>query len=180
MVVQRGYERLVLFVDGERRGDVLSHNGQSWGRLPLTEVYKDSDQEVTGTTLTDDVDLTVNLQANSRYWFRLSLFLTNDGATEGAKFALSGTVGITTLKAQISLYDDTLNSLAAFARVTALASAVGGGASVGDNYASIEGAIETSTPGTFLLQFAQNAAGASLGVHCQVGSSMVVRKLRLA
>ena len=67
--------------------------------------------------------------------------------------------------------------MAAFARISSLASSVGVGISLGDNFASIEGVIKTSTAGIFLLRFAQNATGASAGVTLQENSSLVIRKL---
>lgn len=147
------------------------------GGLLLT-AYKDTDQEVTGTTLTADTELAVTLATNGKYQFRLALFFLNDGATEGVKVSLNGTAVVTDVKAQVSIYDDTLNSLVAFGRITSLGGAgIGAGLSSGSNYATIEGAIEITTAGTLLLEFAQNAAGASAGVHCEVGSSMTVTKL---
>jgi hypothetical protein len=144
----------------------------------ILTAYKDSDQEVTDTTLAGDSELTVTLALNGKYQFELKLFFLNDGAAEGIKVGLGGTATVTDVKAQVSIYDDTLNSLVAFGRITALGGAgIGAGVSSGSNFTKIEGAIEITTAGTFLLQFAQNATGASAGVHCEVGSSMVVTKL---
>ena len=145
--------------------------------LSLLRDYKDADQEVTDTTLVSDSELSVSLAATASYHFRAVLFFLNDGAAEGYKCALSGTVGVGDLKAQISIYDDTTNSLAAFARVTALGSSVGAGISSGSNFAVIEGTIETTTAGTFLIQFAQNAAGVNAGVHHEIGCGWVVTRL---
>ena len=78
--------------------------------------------------------------------------------------------------AQIAIYDDTTNAIVAFGRVTALASAVGAGISAGSNYAEIKGSILTTVPGTLLVQFAQNAAGAAAGVHLEVGSTFRIVK----
>lgn len=139
--------------------------------------YKDADQEVTDTTLTSDSELNVVLAATSAYQFRAAIFFLNDGAAEGYKCALSGTVGVADLKAQISIYDDTTNSLAAFARITSLGSSVGAGISSGANFAVIDGTIETSTAGTFIVQFAQNAAGVAAGVHHEIGCSLSMVKL---
>lgn len=140
-------------------------------------IRKTADEIVTDTTIQDDNHLTVSLDASSAYYFHFVLFFTNAGAGEGVKFDINGTVGVSSVKAQVSIYDDTLNTLAAFARVEALATSVGAGISSGDNFASIEGTIETSTAGTFLLRFAQNATGASAGVTLEENSSMTLRKL---
>lgn len=144
---------------------------------PVSGVRSSSDQEVTDTTLTDSTQLTLTLDASSEYEFSMYIFFLNDGATEGFKAALSGTVGVSAIIAQISIYDDNLNSLVGFARVTATGSSVGAGLSSGSNYAEIKGSILTTTTGTFLVQFAQNATGASAGVHIEVGSTFRVVKV---
>ena len=138
--------------------------------------YKDADQEVTNTSLTADTELTVNLAASTKYQFSIDIFFLNDGAAEGYQVALSGTVGIQDLKAQASIYDDTLNTLVGFARITAIDTGVGAGLSVGSNFARVMGSIETTTAGTFLVKFAQNAAGAAAGVHHEIGCSMMAVK----
>ena len=185
------------------KGDVLVHNGTDsirlavgpngtiveadstqtagikWGSAALKGLtaYKNSDESVTSSiTLQDDDALTVSLAASTTYHCRLVLFTTNAGAAEGLQLALGGTVGVGNLNAQIAIYDDTLNTLVAFARVTALAAGVGAGLSSGSNFAVIEGTIETSTAGTLLLSWAQNVSGAS-ATTVQRGSSLVVVKL---
>ncbi len=140
-------------------------------------IRKTADESVTDATIQADNELTVNLEGTSSYWFFFTLFFTNGGVGEGFKCDLSGTVGVSTLKAQVFIYDDALNSLAAFARVTALNSAVGSGISMGDNFARILGVIEVSTPGTFLVRWAQNVTGAGAGVTVQEDSSLILRKL---
>jgi len=139
--------------------------------------YKDADQENTGTVLATDSELSVTLAATSKYQIEANLFILNDGATEGYKVAVTGTVGIQDLKAQIEIYDDTLNTIVGFARVTAIDTAVGAGLSSGSNYAAIRATIETTTAGTFAISFAQNAAGASAGVHHEIGCSLQVVKV---
>ena len=141
------------------------------------EAYKDSDQEITNTTLADDSELSLILGTGSKYGFEFRLFVLNDGVAEGYKVALGGSVGFSDLKAQILIYDDTLNALAAFARITATGTSVGGGLGIGNNYAEVKGSIRTTTSGTFVLQFAQNAVGASAGVHNEIGSTLVVTQL---
>lgn len=128
----------------------------------LISGYKTADESViSSTTLQNDDHLTVSLAASAKYWFKFWIFTNNAGALGGFKAALGGTVGVTSLKAQIEITDDTTNATAALARVTALSSAVGAGLGSGDNFTTIEGTIETSTAGTFLLQWAQNTSEAS-------------------
>ena len=141
------------------------------------EAYKDADQEITSTTLADDSELSLMLGTGSKYGFEFRLFVLNDGVAEGYKVALGGSVGFSDLKAQVLIYDDTLNALAAFARLTATGTSVGGGLGIGNNYAEVKGSIRTTSSGTFVLQFAQNAAGASAGVHNEIGSILVVTQL---
>src|SRR3989304_475443 len=142
-----------------------------------TDIRKTADETITDTTLQDDDHLTISLAATSAYPFRYFLFLTNGGAAEGFPADLSGTVGVSSLKAQVQIWDDTLNTLVACARVTALSASVGAGLSSGSNFTIIDGTIETTTGGTFLIRWAQNATGASAGVTVEEQSSLIVRKL---
>lgn len=140
-------------------------------------VYKSADESVSNTTLQSDDALTVNLLASTIYRYTFRLFENSAGAAEGLKLALSGTVGVTSMKAQISIYDDTTNALAAFARVIALNSSVGAGLSMGDNRAIVEGTIETSTAGTLVLSWAQNGGAGANPTTIQRGSNLVVEAL---
>ena len=142
------------------------------------KAYKTSDQTVTNsTTPTNDSELTVSVEASTTYSFRLKIFNTTASVTSGIKVELSGTCTVTSMKAQIYIYDDTTNSLAAFSRVTALDSPVGAGLGAGDNYVIIEGAVEINTAGTFLLQFSQNTADAVNGITVQRGSVIELFKV---
>lgn len=142
-----------------------------------TSAYKDADESLnTSITLQDDNELSVSLLASSKYTFKLLVFVNNVNAAEGFKAALGGTVGVTSLKAQITLYDDTTDLIAASGRVTALASAVGAAWSVGNNWAVVEGSIETSTAGTLLLSWAQQVSGGN-NTTVQRGSWMQVAKV---
>lgn len=153
------------------------HFDEANGGTLLLTAYKDTDQEVTNTTLTADSELSVTLLANGKYQFEIKLFILNDGAGEGVKVSLNGGAAATDVKGQVFIWDDTLNTFTG-ARITSLGGAgVGAGMSSGSNFVRIEGAIEVTTPGTFYLEFAQNATGASAGVHCEVGSSMLVTRL---
>lgn len=140
----------------------------------LVSIRAAADSEETTTALKSHTELTATLPASTAVYFRFVLKCLNDGAAEGVKAAVSGTVGISDLKAQIYIYDDTLNTLAGFGQVTAIDTTVGAGLSSGVNEVVIEGSILTTTAGTFFLKFAQNAAGAALGVHIQPGSTMLL------
>lgn len=138
-------------------------------------IYQSTDEEVTTTTLTSSSNLSVTLTKARKYKFKVVVFSLNDGATEGIKLSLAGTATATSIKGQVYIYDDTLNTLVALARITSLGGAgVGAGLSAGAGFSVIEGTIDVANGGTFLLQFAQNAAGASAGVHVEVNSSIEV------
>lgn len=152
-------------------------NGAGTITLASTNLFAEqsSDEEVTTTTLASSANLTVTLAASTTYEIHAVLFHLNDGASEGFKVALSGTVGVSRLKAQISIMDDTTNALGTTARVTALDSAVGLTALTGSNYTTIDGSITTSTSGTLVIQFAQNATGTNQGVHLETASTLAAR-----
>ena len=142
----------------------------------ILTAYADADQEVTDTTLVSSTELTVTVAASTRYGFRAIIFALNDGAAEGIKLTMAGTATAFSMRAQVYIYDDALNTLAGFGRTTTLGTAVGAGLSSGSNYCLIEGGIQTTAAGTFLVQFAQNATGANAGVHLEVDSNMIVWK----
>jgi hypothetical protein len=124
--------------------------------------HKTADESInSSTSLQADDHLSVNLTASKNYNFRFLLHLNNDGAAAGIKLALSGTAGITSMKAQVRIYDDTTNALVGFDRITAFNSGVTAALSAGAAHAIIEGTIEVSTAGTFLLHWAQNSSDAS-------------------
>lgn len=139
--------------------------------------YKSSDESVSNTTLQDDDALTLSLAASSIYKYKLFIFVAAAGTAEGFKAALSGTVGVTSMKAEITLFDDVSNTMVALDRVTALNSSVGGGLSIGTAFCTIEGTIETSTAGTLLLSWAQSSGIGLAATTVQRGSSMIVEKI---
>lgn len=137
--------------------------------------HKPSDESRnTTTTLATDTDLSLTLAASSIYLFRIVGFIACAGATEGFKAAVGGTVGVTSLKGQVKIYDDSLAApLVSFRRIEALDTSVEAAAlPIGDHYFEIEGAIETSTAGTFFLSWAQETSGAN-NTTVERNSSMV-------
>lgn len=140
-------------------------------------IRKAADETVTNsTTHQADDELTVNLAASSSYHFEIHGHWTTAGATAGITLQLDGTVGVGSLKADITIYDHTLNTMSALARVTAFNSAVGVNGT-GDNSFLIKGTIETTTAGTFFLEWAQNTADAVNGTLVQENSMLMLRKL---
>lgn len=135
--------------------------------------YKSSDEAISSTTLQDDDALVVTLAASTTYRFRFFIFINAVGSLEGFKAALGGTAGVTSLKAEIQLVDDVSNTVVAMDRVTAFASSVGAGLSLGSSYCIIDGTIETSTAGTFLLSWAQNGGAGLSSTSVQRNSYMI-------
>lgn len=145
-------------------------------RLGL-DAYKTADEDVLdSTTPQNDNQLTESLLASSTYKFEIEGFYTTASANAGIKVELSGTVGVTSLKANVHLYDDANDNFDVVARVTALDSPAGTD-ETGDNHFTITGTIETSTAGTFLLQWAQNTADAVNATTVQRNSSMILTRL---
>lgn len=142
------------------------------------KALKPSDESVTSSTLQDDDDLSVTLAASSSYAFEFLIFGTLVGATEGIKFAVGGTAGVSALKAQIELWDDTTGLLVKSGRVTAFDSTIGSTILAADNiFGRIHGTITTTgSGGTFKLRWAQNADGGD-NTTVQAGSLLEVRKL---
>ena len=164
-------------------GQALTSNGagalptfQAVTAGPLT-VYKTADQEVTSTTLTNDNALTLTLAASTNYLVKAVLFTLNDGASEGFKVAVTGTVGVTSMKMHVTIYNDQTPGIATVGRITAIDTAVGATSLTSTNCVVIEGNIQASTGGTFLLSWAQNATGLSSGVHVQPDSSLQAQKV---
>jgi hypothetical protein len=133
--------------------------------------HKDADESVTNsTTLQSDDHLTVTVGASKVYHFRAVLFVTSSSSTAGFKVALGGTATVTSVKAEVKIYDDTTSTIAAVSRVTALGSSVGVVLTAGNNHVEIEGAVEISAAGTFLIQWAQQVADAVNAVTVQRNS----------
>ena len=145
--------------------------------IELIKAYKSADtSRDTTTSPTADAHLTTTLAASSNYAFRFVLFSNNVAAVEGFQCQLDGTVGLSSMKAQVTIFDDSTNAIAAFARITAFNSAVGAVLSLGSNHTIIEGSLESSTAGTLSLEWAQQVSGGN-ATTLQRGSYLVVTKL---
>ena len=140
-------------------------------------IRKTADKPITNSTVPEaDNHLTVTLDASSAYEFEITGFWTTAGATAGIKVQLDGTVGVSSLKADVILFDYTTNAMSALDRITAFNAAVGSGLT-GDNSFMIRGTIVTSTSGTFFLEWAQNAADLVNATTLQANSSLILEKL---
>lgn len=143
----------------------------------MLKAYKTADENVaSSTTVQADDHLTLTLAASTKYHFRFFIFTNNAGAAEGFRCTVNGTVTVNSFKAQITIFDDTLNSMAALTRITTLGTEVAAGLGAGDNFTTIDGTIETNASGTFELRWAQNVSGAD-NTTVQRGSSLVVTKV---
>jgi hypothetical protein len=161
-------------------GDVQISGGLSVGGVQLrtgVSAYKTADESVTSsTTRQNDDHLTLTLGPSARYAFKFSLFLTNAGGTAGIRLAIGGTVTFANLKAQVSVWDDVTNSLVTFSRITAFDTDQTASLSAGSGFAVIEGTIETSAAGTFLLKWAQTVSDAS-ATTIERGSSLWLTRI---
>ena len=88
---------------------------------------------------------------------------------------LDGTVGVSSLKADVIHYDHAADT-SVIARITAFNSSVGV-AGTGDNSFVIKGCIETTTAGTFFLEWAQNTTDAGNATTLQENSTFILHKL---
>lgn len=132
----------------------------------------------TTTTLTNDTDLTFYVYSGYSYEVKARIFANNVGALAGIKVGLGGTAIVTSLLAQVKIYDDVLNTLVGFARITTLGGAgVGAGLSTGLSYIEIDGVVTITTTGTLTFQWAQNVSNGS-NTTVQTNSSLYVRTIR--
>ena len=143
-------------------------------QLTGLDIRKTADESVANNTPQDDNHLLTDLPASSSYQFIFYGFATSP-ATAGILLQLDGTVGISTLKANINIYDST-GALVAFGRKTAFNSSTGVDFT-GDAYFTITGVIEVSTAGTFRLEWAQNTTDAGNATVLQEDSYLTLRRL---
>lgn len=156
-------------------GLVMWHPESAAGAMFGLFAYKAADESVNSNALQDDDHLVVNLAANSKYYFRFYVPWTTASVTAGINVTLSGTVGVASLKADIKIGQAGL-IYAAWSRVTALLSAVAA-VLTGPNVVEIEGSIETTTAGTFLLRWAQSVTDAGNVTIVQQNACMSLHKI---
>ncbi len=176
-VTSTAADTAVVYAADTAAGDsnLFATNEQDYvSQLTGLDIAKTADESVANNTPQNDDHLLVNLPASSRYQFKFYLFATSP-ATAGLLLQLDGTAGVSTLKANISIYDST-GALVAFGRKTAFNSSTGVDFT-GDAYATIEGVIEVSTAGTFRLEWAQNTTDAGNATVVQEDSYLTLRKL---
>jgi hypothetical protein len=137
-------------------------------------IEKGANESVLNNTFQNDDELVVTLKASAKYYFRIHLFINNAGATAAFKLQMTGTVGVSSLKGQVLYFTTTVSSGGRFA---ALTSAVFASFGAGDQAAYIEGTIETSTAGTFQLQWAQGTTDGANATTVQRNSSMLVHRI---
>jgi hypothetical protein len=144
-------------------------------QLTGLNIRKTADESISSATIQADDHLTVNLAASSMYQFEIWGFWTTAGATAGIQVQLDGTVGVSSLKADIIHYDNSADALLT-ARITAFNSPTGRD-DTGDNSFMIKGCIETTTAGTLFLEWAQNTLDAGNATTLQENSYFILRKL---
>jgi hypothetical protein len=139
----------------------------------LVVLEKPIDQSITSSTsLTADTILTYNLATDSQYHYRFRLFVNNADSVAGFQVGLNGTVGMSNLVAQVMVATASFITFTDVGRITAFNTglpviASGSGLAI----VEIDGTIDTSTAGTFYLEFAQNTSSAN-AVTVQHGSTL--------
>lgn len=113
--------------------------------------------------LADVTGLALNVEAATRYGFEALLFVDAD-ATGGSKYSISGTASVTSIIYEVELLDDSTNVLTIADRSTTYAGAGAGQAGTTAGRCILRGSVLINTAGTFVPQFAQNAANATSSV----------------
>jgi hypothetical protein len=144
-------------------------------QLTGLDIRKTADESISNNTPQTDDHLTVNLAASSTYSFEIHGHWTAAGGTPGITVQLDGTVGVSSLKADITHYDHSADALF-ITRITAFNSGFGRD-DTGDNSFLIKGCIETTTAGTMFLEWAQNTTDGANPTILQENSTFVLRKL---
>lgn len=146
------------------------------GTATQLNIRKTGDESVTNDQVHQaDDHLTVSLAASSAYAFEIHGHWTTAAATAGISVQLDGTVGVSSLKADVIHYGHAGDDFT-IERITAFNAPVGV-AGTGDNSFVIKGTIETSTAGTFFLEWAQNTADAGDATTLQENSTLILHKL---
>lgn len=131
--------------------------------VPTLSVYKTtSESRNSTTTISMDSELVLTLKAGGVYKFSAAIFFNTVGAAEGIKIGLDGTSTVTLLRGQVSIWDDTADTLSAMGILSFLSSStVSGVTGAGNNYAVIDGIVKINAGGTFGLSWAQSVSGAN-------------------
>lgn len=139
--------------------------------IPVPQVTTQFDK--TNATLATVTGLSLSVIAGRTYKFEAELFVDAD-MTGGSKFAIAGTATATTIIYQITLTDNGTLANTITSRQTALAGSAGqAGTTAG--ICIIKGLIKVNAAGTFLVQFAQNAANGTSSIL--VGSNFNVEQI---
>lgn len=146
----------------------------------VVRIVKTTDESlVSSTTLQDDNELRFAIGANETWQFQILGFWSSASTTPDIKVALNGPASPTTLRAHVQHYfavasgPDSDGGL-----ITSYGSAVSADVgTVPDTLFEIRGSvINGSTPGTFVLQWAQRASSATATV-VKAGSYLVAHRV---
>ena len=124
-------------------------------------------------TLVNVTDLSVNLEASKKYFFRAFLFVNAD-VTGGHKYAIGGTATAGSILYQISSINNSTKAFVINSRQTALGGSAGE-ASATVVFTEIHGMIVTTGAGTMTVQFAQSVANGTSSVL--VNSYFIVEQM---
>lgn len=130
--------------------------------------------DTTSATLADITGLTANVTSGVTYVFEANLHVTPD-ATDGHKYAISGTATATTIIFQVLSVSNTTNLFV----ITSSKSAMNDGAGQAgatSAFTKITGTFIAGSTGTLTVQFAKNGAGLNTS-SVLIGSSFVVTQI---
>lgn len=121
-------------------------------------IYKAADEIINGSAaLQDDDHLTTSLAASAKYAIRLVLFVSAANATPGIEFRFNGSVGSSSIRYAVMTDGGAPVLMSSFGGATTGAISL----TATTHVVVIDGTIETSTAGTFTLQWAQSVGHAS-------------------
>jgi hypothetical protein len=144
-------------------GQILEFGGTFWSNAYPAGIYAPAQvDKAANTTLSDIHNLSKHFIEDGYYKFRAVLHIAAD-ATGGLKigFATQGT--ITTFICQVTLIDNTANSVTVGQRITSLATTI---SQVGPTEVCciLEGFAEAGDAGLFTIQFAQQVASGTSSI----------------
>lgn len=151
------------------------NEGSVTSQLTGLAIRKTADETVTSNTIQADDHLTVQLGVGT-YYFEFILHATTASANAGIQVQLDGTATISSIRADVQIFDHAGNAHLQIQEITAFNSAVGSN-NTGDTSVHIHGAIEVTAAGTFFLEWAQNTTDGANGTTVQENSTLILRKL---
>lgn len=148
------------------------YDGAGWASIgKVTRRVTSQFDKTNDATLADVPGLSVNVAAGKTYAFKAVLFVNEDAAVGGCKFAIGGTATATAIIAEIFQSSGVNHT-----RVTSLGGSAGHSGSAAE-CEFINGTITVNAAGTLTVQFAENTATALTTASMLVGSTFEVQEV---